>query len=279
MKWVRILATALVGLLATGAQAQTDAATAEKLVRQSGLWEQVGEIARTMPGYFLQGVSQAPQRLSAAEMSRLKARADHVFSADRMQATVVQAVARSMQERYTQPVLSWYETAGARAIRQAELLSTTEQSTLSPEDHDSLGRKVLARQTPERRKLLTELVEVTDAAEQMVQITESSLMAVQEGLALASPDQPMPNPQALRQQFKAGRPEMLKQFREMMLGSFAMTYAELPDQTLREYLVYCKSPAGSAFNALGMRAVEQALADSLRALMQSLPGTADRQNT
>lgn len=266
-------------LLACGsAQAQVDTGSAEELMRQSGLWEQIEAISRTLPASVMAEINPSSRTLSATEQARLQKKVAQAFAPERLLATAVQVVSQGMQDRYTRPVLDWYATGTGRAIRQAEIAAAVEQATMKPEDQARLGDALMARTTPARRQLLDALIKTTRSTEAMLNLTQNSMLAMQRGLALAAPDRPWPGENAVRQEMQAQRPALLAAFNEMARASMAMTYHDLPDRALREYLAYCRSPHGRQFNDLGMQAMDQAVSGALEAMMQSLPGTADQQN-
>ena len=149
---------------------------------------------------------------------------------------------------------------------------------MPPEVLTRLGNELWSQMPPTRRQLLQGLIASMHVAEAMLQITENSMLAMQRGLALADPELPLPSAEQMRKGFLAQRPAMLKTFNEMAQSSMALTYQKVPDQVLKEYLTYCKSPAGRHFNDLGLQAFDQAFSASITSLMQSLAGTRDNQN-
>lgn len=269
--WLMLLACA-------AAQAQTDTATAERLMRQSGLWEQVGAVAQSFPDALMAGVAQAPKPPSESEKTRLLQRVSQAFSAERLRASAMDVVSKHMQPRHTRPILDWYESNSGRTIRQSEIDATAEQAKMPPEDLIRLGGALWAQLPPARRRLLDELIKATQAEDAMLQITQNSMLAMQRGLALAAPDQPMPSESQVRKEIRAQQTAMRQAFNEMIRTSMAMTYHDLSDRALRDYLAFCKSPAGRHFNQVGIHALDQALSTALQDMMQSLPGTRDNQN-
>ncbi len=274
----RTIAVCWMLLAGTTGQAQTDAATAERLVRESGLWEQIGAMATAFPSAMMQGVEQARKRPSEAETARMRQRAEQAFAADRLQQRSTQVVADGMQPRHIARVLGWYASGAGQAVRTAEVATIAQQASVPPEVLTRLGNELWAQMPPARRQLLLDLIASMRVAEAMLQITENSMLAMQRGLALADPELPMPSAEQMRKGFQAQRPAMLKTFNEMAQSSMALTYQKVPDRVLKDYLTYCKSPAGRHFNDLGLQAFDQVFSASITSLMQSLAGTRDNQN-
>lgn len=278
MRLFRTIALCGVLLACATGQAQTDATTAERLVRESGLREQIGALATAMPSAFVQGVEQARKRPSEAEIARLRQRAEQAFAADRLQQAATRVVADGAQPRHIPQVLAWYASSAGQAVRTAEVTTTAEHASVQPEVLMRLGTELWSQMPAARRQLLLDLIASMRVAEAMLQITENSMIAMQRGLALADPEIPLPSAEQMRKGFVAQRPALLKTFNDMAQSSMALTYQKVPDRVLRDYLIYCKSPAGRHFNDLGLKAFDQAFSDSIESLMQSLAGTRDNQN-
>lgn len=278
MRLFRTIAVCWMLLASATGQAQTDAATAERLVRESGLWDQIGAMATAFPSAMMQGVEQARKRPSEAETARMRQRAEQAFAADRLQQRSTQVVADGMQPQHIARVLGWYASSAGQAVRTAEVATIAQQASVPPEVLTRMGSELWSQMPPTRRQLLQGLIASMHVAEAMLQITENSMLAMQRGLALADPELPLPSAEQMRKGFLAQRPAMLKTFNEMAQSSMALTYQKVPDRVLKDYLTYCKSPAGRHFNDLGLQAFDQAFSASITSLMQSLAGTRDNQN-
>lgn len=278
MRFFRYIAFCWVVLACATSQAQTDAATAERLVRESGLWEQIGAMAAAFPSAMMQGVEQARKRPSEAEIARMRQRAEQAFAADRLQQKSTQVVADGMQPRHIARVLGWYASSAGQAVRTAEVSTIAQQASVPPEVLTRLGNELWSQMPAARRQLLLDLIASMHVAEAMLQISENSMLAMQRGLSLADPEITLPSAEQMRKGFLAQRPTLLKTFHDMAQSSMALTYQKVPDRVLRDYLIYCKSPAGRHFNDLGLQAFDQAFSASITSLMQSLAGTRDNQN-
>ena len=235
MNWIQRIVAFLWLLASVTVQAQTDHTTAEQLLRQSGLWDQLALLSRSYADNAVTEVAKTSPMTSDAEKARLHRMVKQAFAADRLQSTALKTVALEMQPGHTARVLDWYDSAAGRALRQAEVRSVEDQSRLQPEDLMQAG-KALRRQLPaERRKLLDELVSASQAAESMLQITEGSLLALQRGLSLAHPEQPALSDQQMRRELRSHRQAMLDAFTEWAKFSTALTYHGVSDRDLKDY--------------------------------------------
>jgi hypothetical protein len=195
-----------------------------------------------------------------------------------MQSRVAAVMAHSMQPEHSAAVLNWYDKPVGRAILQAELAAARQQARMQPDDWARASAVMNLKLTASRRALLDQLAQATQAAEGMYQITLNTTLAIQRGMALAAPDEAGPGPREIREQFQTHRTAMLAALTEMARTSMALSYHDLPDRHLREYLGFCRSPAGSQYQGLAMLAIDQALSQAVEDLMRSLPGSADQQN-
>lgn len=277
MSWIhRILLCML--LAGTAAQAQTDNAMAQRLLRQSGLWEQLGQVSGSYADGSVTELAKAAPRASDAEKNRLHRLMSRAFSADRLQATAVRVVSQDMQARHTEPVLDWYGTGAGQAIRQAEVRASDEQARLPMDKVLQAGQEVMQRMPDDRRQLITDITKASRAAESMLQITEGSLLALQRGLALAAPEQPTLSEQQVRRALRSQRQTMLAAFTEIARASTALTYHGVSDDDLRAYLAFCNSPHGRHFFEVSVKAFEQALSRATEDMAQALPSIRDQQN-
>lgn len=278
MSMMRRLVVFLMLLASQLAQAQTDAATTERLLRQSGWWDQAGVLSATFPGAMMQGVDQASRAPSPSEKARILQRAEQAFAVDKLRAVLTAAVSIGMQPGFAEPVLAWYGSGSGQRIRATEIEATVKQSAWPPEELVRRGREQWAQMPPERQRMLGELMTAMKATDAMLQMTENAVLAMQRGLALAEPTLRLPNDEQLRRALSAQRPAMRQSIQAMTESSMALTYGDLPDHELSDYLAFCSSPEGRHFNDLGLQAFDKAFADAIEQLMLTLPGTRDNRN-
>lgn len=274
----RVLLFALFSLFAAHAVAQTDAATAESLMRKSGLWQQLDGVAAQMRGGLASAAQGRGARIKPAELARLNATVASAYAVDRLRAGALRSIASGTQAGDSAALLAWYGSEpGAGLVKVEEAAAAAE-----PRDPESVmreGAALFAGLPAARQALLRQFVEESHAAEGVLSITVSSTLAVQAGIASALGEGPSPSTRELREAMDAQRPQMLQSFTMMSLASFALIYSAVPDASLAAYVDFLKTPAGARYNALCIRAIEAALAEAATELGRGMPGARDGANT
>src|SRR5688572_18287342 len=106
----RLTAAVLAGLLALPAPAAfaaVDAATAESLLRDSGLWEALGEVASSLKSDLARGIADQPKKPARADVERFERLIDASFGPARLQAAARAVVEKEMNEAYVAELNSW----------------------------------------------------------------------------------------------------------------------------------------------------------------------------
>ena len=279
MQLIRFFFSCVLLTLSLGAAAQTQPGVVEQLLRESGLQEQVDILSRSAPAQVLDELSKLPSAISSSEKERIHKQVSEAFATDRLKAEIASNLTKTLLPAHAATVLKWYATKSGQMIRQAEVLATQEMTQIPPETLMPLGSRLLEKAPPARRELIKALERATDATEQLVQVTLTMMNATERGLRLSMPDQPWPNDQVMEQQREAQRPALLQSFRPFALASVALTYQKVPDRVLREYLAFCKSPAGKHVNEASVRALVKSLDNATENMMRGLTSAKDGQNT
>ncbi|KRC04081.1 hypothetical protein ASE11_03175 [Hydrogenophaga sp. Root209] len=141
---------------AGGTHAQTDHATAENLLRKSGLWDQLGSVAPQVQAGFAEALSQGDSKPSAAEAERISRVIENAFSATRMRAVGIKLVAKKLSARDVADLLRWYDSPIGRHIAKLEAKASEESGDLQALMKQGLA--LLESSPPPRRKLLDELL-------------------------------------------------------------------------------------------------------------------------
>lgn len=277
MAWILRWITLLGALALLPAHAETDAATAEALMRHSGLWEQLAGIAPQARAGMLSSVAESGARPSEAELDRLTRAADAAFDAGRLRATALGAIARGLEPRHVEALQRWYASAPGTAITKLEEVSGAD--TREPPAVMQAGTALLQRMPDERRDLLAEMVQVTRSPEAMVQLVIGTSLAAWRGAASVTPGAPGVSLAELRALLESQRPQMLQAYAALSLAAMALTYETAPIGELGAYLDFLKSDAGRHFNDLGMAAVDAAMVEASAEFGRRLPGSKDQANT
>jgi hypothetical protein len=258
----------------TFAQAEIDRSAAESLVRKSGLWEQLSGIAPQVEAGMQQALAQAGQTPAPSEKARITRVIRSAYAPDRLRSVSIGVIAAKMQAQHLNALRRWFDSPQGQAITRAEEATHGDPGVALKE-----GAALLESMPTDRRKLLEDLLAATRAADAMVQISISTGVAVQLGAANALPGAPAPSAAQMHAMLETQRPQMLQAFAAMTLAAFAHAYAKIPSHQLRQYVAFIRTPAGTAFNEVGLEALEAALTDAAAEMGRRLPGTRDGRNT
>ncbi len=269
----RLAALALL-LLAPLAAAQIDRSSAEALMRQSGLWAQLGPgVAVQVRSGMFTALAQAGERLSDDERARLAAGVDAAFAPEPLRRAALELLAARVERRHVAALRAWYDSTAGVAITRLE------EKTAAPDfDFDATlaeGQRLLASMVPTRRERLQEIVVASRLVEAMSSLSINMMTAVAAGVAAAAPAQPGPPLAALHAEAERQRPQLMQGFAPLSLALLAATYRPLADDELQRYAAFLASPAGRHFNELGQLALETALVQAAHALGRTLPATRD----
>lgn len=273
-----VFALALAGTLASfSAAAQIDEAAAERLMRSSGLWEQLGATAAGARAGIEAAARNRLTPLSAEEVQRLLRATDAAFAADTLRPAVRRAVAARVAPAHVAALEAWLAGEPGRRITALEVAAARPER--DSERTLRAGIERLAAAAPERRQLIESLVEAARAAEVVTNMTIGIAVAVQRGMASVRPDLPAAPVSELRQAFAAQRAQLLEAYRGMSRALFAEMYSALPEADLSRYLEFLQSEPGAGFLAATMAATEQALVEAAERLGARVPAARPAANT
>ena len=242
--------------------AEVPAATAEALMRKSGIWAQLADVATQVKT----GMAQSAEggQLTPEDMQRLDQIADDAFAAARLRETVLQVLSHDMTVAQSVDALKWYDSPAGRQITAME-----EAFSANFDDMNQVmaqGNRLLAQASPKRQSLLSQTVQASRTAEAMAAMQINSTVAVMQGLANALPNPGMPAAAALRKALEAQREQMVAANRGVALSMSALNYQAASDTVLAQYVKFLSSKSGTALT----RSVEEALDKSLSAASQAL---------
>ncbi len=265
-------------LLAAGAvRAQVDEATAEMLMRKSGMWQQLAELATQVRGGVQDASKQWPKQPSAEELQRIERAIGTAFAADRLRRLALQSLTSSLQPAHVERLRQWYGSPlGEKLTRLEEAAAASQNDTIAVA---SEGGALLETLPSVRQAQYYEMLEATQAAESMVQMLTAVTMAISQGVEAAKPTLPGPTAAELRGLLQARRPMMLKLFSALFMANAALTYRSLPDAELSPYVVFLKSDAGRHFTQATMAALQAVITDASVEFGRSLPAARDAANS
>lgn len=252
---------AFMGLHALAA-AQVPAATAEALMRKSGVWAQLADVGVQVKAGMAQSTAHTP--LTPQELKRLEQVADEAFAAPRLRASFAQALSDRISVAQGADALKWYSSPTGQLITRLEEASSADFDDLG--SVLSEGNKALAQASPRRQSLLAQTVKASRAVEGMVSLQINSTLAILQGVANATPDASAPSGADLRRSLEAQRPQMEASALGVMLSMFALTYQPASDQALERYLKFLSSRSGVAVSVAMMEALDRCLSSAAEQL-------------
>lgn len=277
-KFLRYLFLSAALLGAGGASAEVDKATAESLMRKSGLWEQLDSIAAQIEAGLPQIFAQSGQKPGADELDRVSRAIRESYAAKRLRQVGVDLISQKLGGKHVAALQRWFDSSIGQTVTRLEEQASAD--TADPQAQMRQGVALLKNSPPARRRLLEELVKESRAAEAAVQITINGALAAMRGVASVSPNAPgMMSAAELRAALEAQRSQMLQGFSAMTLAGFAKAYEQLPTDSLQSYVTFLKSEAGSHFNDLGIEALDAALTEAAAEFGRRAPSTKDKANT
>lgn len=271
------LAMALAGSLAPAARAATSEAVAEQLMRKSGLWAQLAEVAPQVRATLVNGMDQAPERPSEADRRALLKAFDDAYTAQRLRSVGLAAIARGTDARHVPMLDRWFDSAVGKTVAQLEAKALVD--TQDPQVQAQEGAALFRQQTPERQQMLQALVKVTRAGELLANLSINTALAVVQGAAAIATASAGPPPsaealaeqaQAVRRTLEAQRPRMVELYDALTLAGYARMYDPLPTVDLQAYLAFMQTEAGSHFNEVTMQAFDAAMVAASTELGRSI---------
>lgn len=274
--WLRaMLCCALLVLGATGAQAQTDAATAEQLMRRSGLWNQLEGVAPQIRAGIVAQAAEATQDVDPAELERLGLAADAAFAAERLRDAVRVVMAARIDPAQLPALRAWYDSDTGRRFSALEDAASQRKGG----DGEVVLREAIAlvRAMPaERRATLARMVVALQAVESFANMTVNTTIAVELGARRASAAEVIARRQEIQSQILRERPQWLERLASLAMLSLAHVYAAASDDELARYVAFLETPAGRHYNDLSMAALDMALIEAGRAFGRAIAAPAER---
>jgi hypothetical protein len=263
-------------VMATPAWAATDAAAmAESLMRKSGLWEQLADVARGVRAGMVAGTGQGARKPSPTELERLSRAIDTAYSAQRLRSACLAAITSELDPKHVPALRSWYDGPIGKSIAKLEESSSRQDS----QETLVQGNALLRAMPSSRRRTLDEILLATRAAELAAEMAISTAVATQQGAAGVVPNAPAASAGELKAVLERQRQQLTRTYSAILLASFAATYSSLPTSDLAAYVEFLKSDAGRHFNAVGMRAISAAMLKAAADFGRTLPGARDKANT
>lgn len=263
-------------LFAVPGWAATDSATAEALMRKSGLWAQLADIAPLMRAQVLATQSQAGRSPSVTEAERLSRAVDTVYSARRLRSACVAHMARELAPAHLAALSRWYDAPKGRAITALEQEFSRQADSRAFLER---GAALLGNMPASRRGVIDEIILATGAAELATELHIGTAIATRQGTASVSPDAPGPSASELKAALDGQRQQLIRIYSALSRSQFAAGYSSLSTDDLKAYLEFLKSDAGRHYSAVSTRAYGAAMVKAANEFGRSLPGARDKAHT
>jgi hypothetical protein len=240
--------------VASPAWAAVDRPTAEALLRISGLWAQLADVASQARADALGGLNQRGAASTQAEVERLSQAIASAYSAQRLRSACLDATSKNLEKAHVAALRRWYEGSPGSAIVRLEVAHSAQDPRVVLEQ----GAAMLARMPSSRRRVLEEVVVGTRAAELQTELAINTSLALGQG-ARAARDPTAPSVGELKAALAAQRHQIMRAAGAQSLVAFASTYASLRDADLDTYVNFLKSPAGRHFVDVAIHALGAAI--------------------
>lgn len=269
-----MLCCALLALLHGGTFAQTDAATAEQLMRRSGLWNQLEGVAPQIRAGIVAQAAEVEQGVDPAEVERLGQAADAAFAAGRLRDAVRVILTARIDPAQLPALRAWYDSDIGRRFSALEDAASRRSS-----DGEAVLREAieLVRAMPaERRATLARMVIALQAVESFANMTVNTTIAVELGARRASAAEVIARRREIQSQILRERPQWLERLASLALLSLAHVYAAASDDELARYVAFLETPAGRHYNDLSMAALDMALIEAGRTFGRAITEPTER---
>lgn len=265
MKIVQGLRAALAAwcFLSLPAVAQVSESVAERLMRDSGLWEQVADLGPNLKQGFLDVAEKPPAGVDAqaqAAMRRLAAVAEEAFSPVALRLVIRRELSQRVDPRHVAAMNDWHASPLGRRITAMEIAKSAERG--GDDARRQEGDRRLAAATPRRRALLQAFQDASRNAEAAASSMLNLMIAMQIGVTRAMGGPELPPLQAMCQQLEPQRQKMQAEMAPVALSLAAEMYAPLSDADLQAYVNFQKSEAGGHMTEVTLQVLDLAVAES-----------------
>lgn len=274
--WLAVLFTSCA--LAAGAPERR----VEELMRESGLWAQVGQFEGLMKLGVRNAAAQAQPgagKLDAKQHAQLERAIEIAFAPDAVRQSVAADLARLVSVEDEVELLGWLRSDLGRRITRLEE-EGTEPAAVERAMHESPA--LLAAASAQRRSLYDRLATATKAGKSGADMELHLMSGVAYGVVAASRFPDARVLEKIAKGFEAQRAALEDAMLRQTLGQYAYIYQQVSDADLERYIEVVESPAGMRFTDATIAAVDRALKRGAIEVGErfgaELPGTPERRS-
>lgn len=249
---VSLLTIACLALPAYAAAPNKDG-LAKELMKLSGLEKQIRQIPlQVLAGFDKDGKKLPPQRYTA-----LRRVLSQAYNGQTLEQHVYKRLHSELTHELATKTLGWLRTDLARKITKLEEQASTPQAI---QQMQAFAKKFDSNPpTQQRLGLARRIALATDAAELLLDITESSTFGLAMALdAMLPPDQRQGEAR-LRVQLERQRPTLRENYEQLSTVSSLFAYQSLSDAELERYVDFLESELGTQYTLLANTALKDAL--------------------
>lgn len=246
------------------ALAVTDEATAEALMRDSGIWKELGQVAAQVHSSVARALADGNANREASVLARMESAVDAAYAPQRLRTSALGVVVQDMDETHLPAIRDWYASRTGTTIANIE--------DKAPADRESrtklteAGATLLETILPSRRAILRSILSASRAVEITSQLTINSTVAALRAVVTANPEAPLPSEEKLLGELDAARSRIEEALSTEFLQVCASMYAEVSDEELRAYGDFLESPAGRHLTVVLANAIDAALSGGAKRL-------------
>ena len=273
MRSIRLICLAVVLCLRTlAAEAEIAPEMATRLLMVSGMAAVLQHLPEQMRDGFRKGFDVGTEATPPGQRTQIDAALEGAYSADRMQATVLDRVRRGLDHAQAEALLHWYHGELGTEITRLETAGLGDERTGEQIIADNSAR--IAAMPPRRKALLERAIVASRAIQMAENLVINTTLGLEHG-ARAARGQVTGSDALieLRSRLESTRPALSEAFLALSLAMSAEAYRALSVEQLAAYVDFLESPAGSRFHEIGVAALDTALLDAARLLGRLLPLT------
>jgi hypothetical protein len=240
--------------------AQTDPATAERLLRRSGLWTQLEHIGPQVRQGLAEAASQGGSTLGPEDLACLRAAAEAAYDTTRQRSVALRTTARELQPQHLPALTAWYESSTGAAMTRLEEQAAADHRGTEAVVED--GRARLAAMAPERRALIERFMQASRVVDATLSMTLNTVAGVRQGLAGVMAPGTGPSEAETRALLAEQLPRLKPVFEQMLLAASAVAYADAADAQLEAYVAFLRTPAGEHLSDVMQRVLDAVFLDA-----------------